>query len=113
MKQATELSPEAANLYSILKGKTVWESDMIKAIFPEPKYPADKNPEGQRIYWQWDVNLYGGERQRPVGKGFEKFTCPFAESYYNKVYPLFKELKAAGMAYAHNCGYNEFSYTFK
>lgn len=110
----TELSPQAKNLYEQLKkhGRPIHESNMIKLIFPEPKYTSgDEN--AQREYWVWDVSLYGGERTRPVGSNSETFRCEPSDSYFNKVYSLYKELKNAGLVDSYNGGYNEFYFYAK
>jgi len=111
MNNNTTISQQAHELYSKMKSKgAMYETDMVQLVYPKPIYPTDKNEQMQRDYWQWDVNLYGGEFKRPVGNGVELFKCPTENSNYSKVRELFMELKNIGLAHSRNAGYSEFVY---
>lgn len=112
------LSDNAKKLYEAIKLNGGWmhEDNAISVIFPKPTYPTkeeENREEKQRVYWQWDISLYGGERESPVGDGFEKFTCPFENSFDRVAFAAWQEIKKAGLGYSKNNGYNSYTYFVK
>ena len=98
-------------IYTQIKQKGfLHEGSVIDVIYPKPIYPIDRNPQGQRVFWQYEVDQYGGEHERPVGDGWEVFKCQFSDSLYNKTRPHIDELLSAGLIQSQNNGYNSYTY---
>lgn len=115
------LTDNAKKLYDALKLSSIWEDDAIKVLFPQPKYLSSKDTDNysedeikaaQMAYWQWDANLYSGKDTiKPVLGQSVTFTP--TENYFDITNAAWKELKAAGLGYSKNGGYNNYSYHLK
>lgn len=115
-----DLSPLALRVYhTLLTEGEMWESDLRKRLFPEPKYVSDeqiKNGEAtieeQRAYWQYDVNINTSERTVKVGgQGeWEKFIPTEEMGYDRQTSRAYLELYRLGLAGERNNGYNCYRY---
>lgn len=106
MNTTTQLSDNAQKIYNALKGTSgAWIGNLVKVLYPEPKY-ISADAEAQTAYWQWDVNLYGNQHERPVAGVSVMFTP--TGNYNAEVSAAYQELRKAGLAGERNNGYNEY-----
>lgn len=106
MNTTATLSENAQKLNAHLqKNGGAWMQNLIKAIWPEPKYISN-DAEAQTAYWQWDVNMYGCITERPVCGNSVLFTP--TDNYSSKISAAYQELRKAGLAGERNNGYNEY-----
>jgi len=104
-----KLTTNAALLLAEIKKSSIWEERAIYVLFPAPVYSR----ENAANYWQHEANVYGNTTQRPVNGQNVEFAPNVSTTYADATYAAIKELKAAGLIYAKNHGFNNYSYHAK
>ena len=105
MKNTTTLialSENAKTLFDLLvKTGGAWEDDLAKMLFKKPEYiGGGVNAD----FWQWEVNMYGSDREMNGVIYTQNVEVP----YRSQVSAAYQELRRAGMAGERNSGYNDY-----